>query len=66
MRIDVENKEILNGYFKKIIAYAQRKPLCFTKYIDLGVKVIRILSYDQGFLAHIQRQLTYVLRGGSL
>ena len=62
MFITVDNKEILSGYFKQMAALVQKKPLCFTKYVDLGVKVIRILSYNQDYLAHIQRQLTYVLR----
>ena len=62
MRIDIESKETLRQYFDKIAAHVQQKPLCFTKYIDLGVTVIRVLSYDNGFLAHMQRQLTYVLR----
>lgn len=62
MKIDIDTKEILRKYFNNLSSYVQQKPLVATKYIDLGVKVIRILCYDKGFLSHMERQLTYVLR----
>ncbi len=62
MRIDIQNKAELQEYFKRLAEFIQQKPQCFIKYIDLGVKVIRVISYDKDFLPHMQRQMTYVLR----
>ena len=62
MEVSIENKTDLSNYFNRLKSYIETKPRTFTKYIDLGVKVIRIVSYDKDFLPHIQRQLTYVLR----
>ena len=62
MRIDITNRETLRNYFDHLSAYVQTKPLCFVKYVDLGVKIIKVISYDKDFLGHMQRQLTYVLR----
>lgn len=62
MRVDVKNKEDLRKYFTNLQNWLAQKPVVFTKYLDFGVKVIRIISYDKDFLPHIKRQLTYVLR----
>lgn len=62
MQLDVQNKDELKTYFERLTEFVHQKQLCFIKYIDLGVKVIRVLSYDNDFLPHIQRQMTYVLR----
>lgn len=62
MEIHVENKADLAKYISNLQSYIASQAIAFTKYIDLGVKVIRIVSYDKEFLPHIERQMTYVLR----
>ena len=62
MRIDIEDKKTLSAYFERLKACAESKPIAFVKYLDLGVKVIKVVSHHKDFLAHMQRQLTYVLR----
>ena len=62
MKIDVSSKTELKGYFQKIWAHVTQNDLYATKYIDLGVKVIRVLCYTPEVIPAIERQLTYVLR----
>lgn len=62
MEIYIENKEELTNYINRLKSCIESRPLAFIKYIDLGVKVIRIVSYAPEFLSHIERQMTYVLR----
>ena len=62
MRIELNNREKSLEYFSKIREYIKQNELFCTKYIDLGVKVIRVLCYTQEVVPIMEKQLTYTLR----
>ncbi len=63
MEIRGLSTEQINLYNKKISNYITSNfKLVETKYIDLGVKTVRILNYSKEFTPHIEKQLTYVLK----
>ncbi len=54
-KLKINNKRLLeyiqaNSSYEKIL------------YLDLGVKVVRLICYSELFIPHIQKQLTYTLR----
>ena len=51
---------------EKLLDYIQNKST-FKKilYLNLGVKTVRLICYDERFIPHIKKQLTYVLRENS-
>lgn len=62
MQLEIQNKEELQRYLNQIQAIAERESLVCTKYIDLGVSVIRVLCYTSKIIPLMERQLTYTLR----
>ena len=63
MRIDNPTKEELREYNDNLLKYIEtNNSLVKTLYLDLGVKIVRLLCYSEEFLPHIQKQLTYTLR----
>ena len=65
MRIDNATQLELNQYFSKIDNYVKEKEQKFVRFADFGCKILRIISYSDKFLPHIEKQLTYVLRENS-
>lgn len=62
MMNNIQNKKIKISE-KKLLEYIKSGSSSVkTLYLDLGVKVVRILCYSDLFLPHIQKQLPYVLR----
>jgi hypothetical protein len=63
MRIDNPAKEKLKEYNDNLLKYIKANySLVKTYYLDLGVKIIRLLCYSEEFIPHIQKQLTYTLK----
>ncbi len=63
MLIKIENKEELKIYNERIKNWVEaNNQLVCTKYIDLGVKVIRVLCYAPEFLPMMQKQLSFTLK----
>ncbi len=55
-------QEELSSYFTKINTYLESNfEIQWTKYLDLGVKKVRLISYSKEFLPHIERHMSYVL-----
>ena len=63
MRIDNPTKEKLREYNDNLLKYikANYSPVK-TYYLDLGVKVVRLLCFSEEFIPHIQKQLTFTLK----
>ena len=62
MRIDNPTKEKLKEYNTNLLKYIESNYSLFqTLYLDLGVKVVRLLCYSEEFIPLIQKQLTYTL-----
>ena len=53
-----ETRECFNN-LEKYLSNLEQK---WVKYVDLGCKVVRLISYSDEFLPHVEKQLTYVLR----
>ncbi len=62
MRVTIENPLERAACFANIKAYVEAQKLVATKYLDLGVKVVRVLCYTPEVLSHLARQCTFVLR----
>ena len=63
MRIDNPAKEKLKEYNDNLLKYIKANySLVKTYYLDLGVKIIRLLCYSEEFIPHIQKQLTFTLK----
>ena len=62
MKIDNLSKEEIRSSFSVIDAYLSEKEIKWTKYLDLGCKVVRLISYSEEFLPHVEKQLTFVLK----
>ena len=66
MRIDNPTKEKLREYNDNLLKYIQaNNSLVRTFYLDLGVKIVRLLCYSKEFIPHIQKQLAYTLKENS-
>lgn len=66
MRIDNPTKEKLREYNDNLLKYIQaNNSLVRTFYLDLGVKIVRLLCYSEEFIPHIQKQLAYTLKENS-
>lgn len=63
MRIDKPSAEQLAQSFKYLDARAAkgREPV-FVKYLDLGVRVVRLICYSDAFTPHVEKQLTWSLK----
>jgi len=66
MRIDNLTKEKLREYNNNLLNYIEaNNKLVKTLYLDLGVKIVRLLCYSEEFIPHLEKQLTYILRENS-
>ena len=67
MRINNPSKEQLRQYFHNLDAHIVSLPGStgepfWIKYLDLGVKVVRLINYSPEFTPHVEKQLTYILK----
>lgn len=62
MQLQIQDKADLQKHLEQIQAIATSNTLAYTKYIDLGVCVIRVLCYTPEIIPLMEKQLTYVLR----
>lgn len=61
MRLDIQSENLCT-YFAKIQEQLDTHPLEWVRYVNLGVKVVRIINYAKDFTPHVERQLTYTLQ----
>jgi len=63
MGTDNPSKEQLNQYFAELKGrIASYGAPIWTKYLDLGTHVVRLINYSKEFTTHVEKQLTYVLK----
>src|SRR5574344_747684 len=63
MEVKNISKEMLKKYYKNLENYVKsNNDLKWVKYLDLGVKVIRLMSYSDEFTPLVEKQLTYTLK----
>ncbi len=62
MQIELQTNDDLQQKLMDIKSMAERAPIACTKYIDLGVSVIRVLCHTPKIVQLMARQLTYTLR----
>ena len=55
-------KDEINSVYAKFDDYLANKEVKWTKYADLGCKVVKIVSYSNEFLPLVQKQLTFILK----
>ncbi len=55
-------KEEINQIYSNIDKYLETKEIKWTKYIDLGCKIVKLISYSDEFLPLVEKQLTFVLK----
>ena len=55
-------KEEIKNSFKSLGQYVAQKEVKFIRYLSLGGKVLRVISYSNEFLPHIEKQLTYIIK----
>jgi hypothetical protein len=66
MRIDNPAPEKLSHYFSVLDKRLQEiGALQWTKYLDLGTHIIRLVNYSPEFTPHVEKQLTYALKDAS-
>ncbi|MGN1124996.1 MAG: hypothetical protein ACI4S3_04840 [Candidatus Gastranaerophilaceae bacterium] len=58
-------KDEINQIYSNIDKYLEAKEIKWTKYIDLGCKIVKLISYSDEFLPLVEKQLTYVLKDKS-
>ena len=58
-------KEEIASIYMNIDLYLAQKEIKWTKYIDLGCKIVKLVSYSDEFLPLVEKQLTYVLKDKS-
>lgn len=63
MRIDNLSKEKIREYNDNLLKHIETENrLVKTLYLDLGVKIVRLLCYSDEFIPHIEKQLSFSLR----
>ena len=62
MRITNLDKIEIVEIFESINKYVFSRDIKWIKYVDLGIKVIRIISFSDEFLPLVEKQLTLVLK----
>lgn len=66
MRIDNPNAEEKQKIFNNIDNYLEQNyQVCYEKFLNLGVKTIRIICYSKDFIHLIEKQLNYVLENNA-
>jgi len=63
MVIDNPTNEKMKEYYDNLLKYIEKEhSFVKTLYLDLGVKIVRLLCYSEEFIPHIEKQLDYTLR----
>lgn len=62
MQIKNFTKDEVREIYSIVDKYLETKEVKWTKYIDLGCKTIKLVSYSEEFLPLVEKQLTYVLK----
>lgn len=65
MQIKNLSKKEIQNIFDSINNHLNKKAIKFVKYLNLGNKTIRIISYDENYLPLIEKQLSYILKNNS-
>ena len=65
MRIDIKNQEQKRKYLSVIRQEIETEPLHAVKYLDFGVKIIRVLCHTPDVLLFLNQQTSFVLRDNS-
>lgn len=58
-------KNEINQIYSNIDKYLEAKEIKWTKYVDLGCKIVKLISYSDEFFPLVEKQLTYVLKDNS-
>ena len=58
-------KDEITEIYLKIKNLLETKEIKWTKYLDLGCKVVKLVSYSDEFLPLVEKQLTYILKDSS-
>ena len=62
MQINIENSEQCEKYFSSIRQIVEKQQLYATKYLDFGIKIIRVLCYTPEIALFLDQQLPFVLK----
>lgn len=63
MRIDNPTAEEKQKIFNNIDNYLEQNyQVCYEKFLDLGVKTVRLICYSKDFIHLVEKQLNYVLK----
>ena len=62
MQINIETFQQRQAYFSKIQTNVEREQLYTIKYLDFGIKVIRVLCYTREIVLFLEQQLPFVLK----
>ncbi len=62
MQIKIENLDQKTKYLSIIQQAIETQPLCAVKYLDFGIKVIRVLCHTAEIVPFLEQQMSYVLR----
>lgn len=62
MQVNIENAEQRKKYFSALERAVQNKQLYAAKYLDFGVKVVRVLCYTPEIIIFLKQHLSFVLR----
>ena len=63
MRIDNPTAEEKQKIFNNIDNYLEQNyQVCYEKFLDLGVKTVRLVCYSKDFIHLVEKQLNYVLK----
>ena len=62
MIFTIKSPEEKDRYLSYIRQIAMTEPLCMTKYLDFGTRVVRVLCHSPKLLLFLEQQLPFVLR----
>jgi hypothetical protein len=62
MRVDNPPQEQLASYYSALDRRAASAGPPLVRYLDLGIRVVRLMVHSKGYIPHIEKQLAYVLR----
>lgn len=62
MRVDNAALPLINGCCRLLARRAARHDEPVVRYLDLGVKVVRLVCHSPRFMRHVERQMTCALR----
>ena len=55
-------QEEIDKIYSNIDKYLETKEIKWTKYVDLGCKIVKLVSYSNEFLPLVEKQLTFVMK----